>query len=468
MKYIVAIDQSTSATKGFVFDEKAQIVERMSLPHRQFYPKAGWVEQDAEEIFQNTKRIICKLIHGRSVSALAFSNQRETVILWDRETGKPLANAIGWQDSRAEEICNRWEESKEPVHQTTGLLLSPYYSAAKASHALYMHPEWKNDRLCIGTMDSYIIFRLTEGKKFVTDVTNASRTQLMNLQSLEWDEEICRLFGIKKDWLPQILPSDGQFGYFEGLPIHAVMGDSHAALFGHGCCNAGDAKATFGTGSSVMMNVGTKPLLSSHGLSACVGYCFNGSVSYVLEGNVSCSGDTLCWLRDQVQLLENVEQIESLAASSADGVYLVPAFVGLGAPHFRTNARGILCGMNRGTTRAHILRAAMESIAYQDVDVLAAMKEDTGILPNKLHTDGGPSRNATLMQFLSDLIPCPVQSAVQSEISAWGAAKMAGISEGLYAPDEIADESATLYMPQMAETLRKSLLTGWRTAVEKA
>lgn len=479
--YIIAIDQSTSASKVFLVDEGGVIVRRFSKEHQQFYPKAGYVEHDAEEIWQNVREGIDAVAEGvpsEELKALAISNQRETTVLWDRATGMPVCHAIVWQDIRGEALCERLRRHAQTVQDKTGLPLSAYYSAAKAASVLESDPAIrkmaKDGRLCIGTVDSYLVYRLTNGQSFRTDVSNASRTELCDIRTLTWDDELCHIFGIPKHCLPEIVSSDADFGQVAhmGLPITGVMGDSHAALFGQGCLSAGMAKATFGTGSSVMMNVGQQVIPSHNGLSASVGFGWQGKTCYVLEGNVTCSGDTLCWLRDDVEMVGDVSRIETIARTveSTEGVFLIPAFSGLGAPYFDGNARAALVGMSRSTKRAHIVRAALESMAYQDADVINAMEKDMGMPLNELRVDGGPTKNALLMQTLSDLLGCPVQCASQSELSALGSGYMAGLTVGLYSDfDAIpaAHEKGAAYQPTITDENRQSRMKEWHTAVKR-
>lgn len=480
-KYIIAIDQSTSASKVFLVDEAGEIVKRYAEKHHQGYPRPGYVEHDAWEIWMNVEKGIREVSEGvadEDLAALAISNQRETTVLWDRTTGKPLCPAVVWQDVRGQYICDRLAAYGEEVRQRTGLQLSPYYPAAKAACVLEeneaVRQAAKEGKLCIGTIDSYLVFMLTGGKEFRTDVSNAGRMQLMKLSDLQWDAEICGWFGIDPAWLPEITPSDGQFGrcHWNNVPITGVMGDSHAALFGQGCTSRGMAKATYGTGSSVMMNIGPKALISSNGLSACVAFGFQGEVSYALEGNVTCSGDTLCWLRDEAKMVDDVLAVEGIASTVPDagGAYLVPAFSGLGAPHFDSSARAMLCGISRGTTHAHLVRAALESIAYQDRDIIEAMTRDVGVPLVELRVDGGPTKNALLMQFQADVLDCPVQLAAASELSALGAGYMAGIACGLYESLETIparQKQGQAYKPCMDAQQRQSLLDGWDQAVAR-
>ena len=477
MAYIISVDQSTSSSKAFLLNEKGIPLRNVSAAHRQSFPKPGYAEHDAGEIFANVLKAIAQVTDGipkREIIALSIANQRETTVLWDRKTGEPLCPAIVWQDVRGSGWCKRRSSESDAVRKKTGLALSPYYSAAKAASVLAENPAFLNKELCIGTIDSYLIFRLSGGKSFYTDTSNASRTQLMNLKSLQWDQELCSFFGIAQNLLPSILPSDAVFGHTaDGIPITGVMGDSHAALFGHGCHEKGTAKATYGTGSSVMLNVGPEPVFSSHGLSSSVGFTFGGQTRYVLEGNVTSSGDTLCWLRDQLGLIQDLEMLERLAASVPDtqGVFLVPAFSGLGAPYFAENARAILCGMNRNTTKAHILRAALESIAHQDADILDMMAMDTGAPIHCLHADGGASSNKLLMQLQADLVPVTVQCAASPDLSALGAGYMAGLAAGVYPNFDTLEHAVSpgaMYNPSIPEDKRVAQRLGWKQAVEKS
>ena len=474
MKYVIAVDQSTSATKALLIDQNGGALRRESLAHRQYYPAPGRVEHDAEEIFQNTLKVIAKAAEGidpRDIASIAIANQRETTVLWDRATGKPLCRALVWQDVRAGALCEALSEGAEMVKEATGLALSPYYSAAKAAHAIR---EYGLTDYCFGTVDSYLVYRLTGGKVFATDVSNASRTQLMNLTGLNWDPRLCALFGIPESSLPEIRHSDASFGFTDapgipqGIAITGVLGDSHASLYGQGCQEAGMVKTSYGTGSSIMMNVGRQPVRSTLGLSSSVGYGFRGKVCYVLEGNITCSADTLVWLRDQLELFPDLQTLDRLAETVPDagGVSLVPAFSGLGAPYFDSDARAILSGMSRGTTRAHVARAALESIAQQNADVLDAMAGDLKKPVTVISADGGGTVNKLLMQLQADLVPCRMKVAAHPDLTAMGAAMMSGQSSGLYdhfIPSGLAAE----YAPQMPEDARRALRNSWADAVRR-
>ena len=486
-RYIVTLDQSTSASKVFLLDDQGAIIRRFSKAHEQFYPAPGHVEHDAEEIFRNVVEginTVLKDIPTEEVGAISISNQRETTVIWDRATGEPVCHALVWQDVRGEYITEELKDHRQTVLERTGLALSPYYPAAKAAAVFRERPDLlkraEAGELCFGTIDSYLIYRFTNGALHATDVSNAGRTQLFRLDQLAWDAELAALFGIPFCALPtKILHSDADFGCTahpslpKGIRITGVMGDSHAALYGNGCHQPGTAKATYGTGSSVMLNVGEKPILSRNGLSACVGFGWQGKVCYVLEGNVTCSGDTLVWLKENMGMISDISEVEPLAASVPDagGVSLIPAFSGLGAPYFDNNARAIICGINRGTNRAHVIRAALESIAQQDADVLDAMQLDFGAPVREIFADGGPASNQLLMQFQADMGSCNVTCASASELSALGAGYMGGIAAGLYPSfDEIEErkKETRSYHPQMSDADRSALRTGWKAAIAQA
>ncbi len=477
MGCVLAIDQSTSGTKAILVNARGEIVRRATLPHKQHYPAPGRVEHDANEIYANTLKLIGEVGRGE-IAAMAIANQRETTVVWDRKTGEPVCPAVVWQDVRAEGLCRSLFEHAERVLDKTGLLLSPYYPAAKLAAVLQEHPDVKRraeaGELCAGTVDSYLLYRLTNGKTFATDVSNASRTQLMNLRTLAWDDELLDIFGIPESLLAErILPSDAAFGERDGAPIRCVLGDSHASLFGHGCHAQGMVKTSYGTGSSLMLNVGEAPVLSRHGLSASVGFGFQGRVCYVLEGNITCSADTLVWLKEELRLIDDIAEVEAIASSvpGTDGVTLVPAFSGLGAPYFDSNARAILCGMNRGTTRAHVVRAALLSIAHQNADVLDAMRKDTGLPVRALHADGGGSVNKLLMQAQADFAGCEVRCSPEKDLTALGAAYMAGLAAGLYLSfDGIGGRAphAASYAPAMDADQVRVVREGWADAVRRA
>lgn len=484
-KYLISIDQSTQGTKALLFSEKGELRVRTDLAHRQIVNEQGWVSHDGEEIYRNTMQVIRNVlemgkVNPEDVAGIGISNQRETAILWDRENGRPIDHAIVWQCARAAGICERKEiqDLAEQVRLKTGLKLSPYFTAAKIcwllENAEGAREKAKQHKACHGTMDSYLIYRMTKGEVYATDYSNASRTQLFNIFELKWDEEICKAFGIDAADLPEVRDSNACFGYTdcEGLfaepvPIHAVMGDSHAALFGQNCRSDGKTKVTYGTGSSIMMNIGYTPILSNNGLVTSLAWGLDGKPEYVLEGNLNYTGAVISWLKDDVKLIESASETEALAntANREDGLYLVPAFTGLGAPYWDSNARAAIIGMDRTTGKAELTRAALESIAYQITDIVRAMEKDSQKKIEVLRVDGGPTKNRYLMQFQSDIAGSEVAISTIEELSGTGAAFMAGMALGLW-DEEIFDTiSWNQVTPQMPEELRERKFEGYKNAV---
>lgn len=487
--YILGLDQSTQGTKGVLFDAQGKIVQRVDQPHRQIVNEKGWVEHDPEEIWQNVLWIVRELlmkpgVDGRSIAAVGISNQRETAMAWDKESGKPVYPAIVWQCARGAAICDKiaaepgWQEV---VRSRTGLQLSPYFSAAKLAWILQNVPEarmrMQAHQLCMGTMDSWLVYKLTGKKQFRTDASNASRTQLFNIHTCAWDEEICACFGIAPEVLPEVMDSNACFGEtdFAGLlpepiPIHAVLGDSHAALFGQGCHQPGMVKATYGTGSSVMMHIGQKPIQSQKGLVTSLAWQFDGRPEYVLEGNINYTGAAVSWLKDKVQLIDSSAETEPLAraANPADVTYFVPAFTGLGAPYWDSQATGLFTGITRMTGKNELVRAVLDAIAYQITDIMHVMQMESGNAVEALRTDGGAAQNAYLMQLQADLLQVPVEVAVVEELSALGSAYAAGIAAGIYDQATIFSGLAhRRYIQQMQETRRQALYKGWQEAVQR-
>lgn len=485
---ILSIDQSTSGTKALLFGQNGDLLGRADRAHRQISPQNGWVEHDPEEIYQNTLAVTGDLLHQtgtqpEEITAVGISNQRETVLAWDKETGKPVYHAVVWQCSRAEELCRRLQSDPRAalVPEKTGLNLSPYFSAAKLAWILQNVPQaaqlMAQKRLCCGTIDAWLLWKLTGGTSFKTDYSNASRTELFNINTLCWDEELCGLFGIDADALPQPCPSDSLFGEttFEGLfprpvPIRGILGDSHGALFAQGCLEPGMAKATYGTGSSVMMNTGAERVAAADGLCTSIAWGMNGKVQYVLEGNINYTGAGIKWLVEQVGLIGSSKEAGEVAqqAASTGGVYLVPAFTGLGAPYWDSDARAILCGMNASTGKAEIVRAAEECIAYQVNDVVARMRGQSSASFQRLSADGGPTRDRFLMQFQADILGTPLCVSKTEEASGAGAAYMAGISAGLYDLAMLSKREQTVFEPQMPAEQRAALLHGWAQAIQMA
>ncbi|MEG1426284.1 MAG: glycerol kinase [Oscillospiraceae bacterium] len=478
-KYIVAVDQSTSGTKAVLFDENAEILGRSDLPHRQKISDEGWISHDPMEIYRNVLSVVKNLVAETGISpeelaAVGLSNQRETAVVWDRVTGVPVCDAVVWQCVRGAEICEGLAESAELVKEKTGIPLSPYFSAAKIAWILGNIPELHREGLCAGTIDSWLLFQLSGRKTFKTDYSNACRTQLFNISTLAWDAELCDLFGIPLSILPEVCDSDSLFAYtdFAGLlskaiPIYGVLGDSHAALFGQGCLEKGMTKATYGTGSSVMMNIGEHPIFSQEGLATSLAWGMQGKITYVLEGNINYTGSVIQWLCKDVGLMENAKEAGALAktADAEDSTYLVPAFTGLGAPYFKSDAKALLSGMTRRTGRAEIIKAGEESIAYQIADIVTLISKESGTSLTELRVDGGPTRDDFLMQFQSDILNIPVAVPENEELSAMGVAYTAGIAGGIYQSGELNQSKKQFYMPKMCEQERQKRINGWKNAI---
>ena len=483
----MGIDQSTQGTKALLFDEDGSLICRSDVPHKQYIDERGWVEHDPEEIYRNTLSVVKILVEKAGIDkneivTLGISNQRETAMVWDRATGKPVYNAVVWQCARGAEICAKIEAAGhgEMIRSHTGLQLSPYFSAAKIAWVLQNvdGAQKRADRgeLCCGTIDSWLVYKLTGGKEFRTDYSNASRTQMFNITSLAWDEEVCSLFGIPVSCLAELTDSDGEYGMtdFDGfldapIPIRGVLGDSHGALFGQGCVEKGMIKTTYGTGSSIMMNIGKDPVFSKRVVTS-LAWKLNGEVNYVLEGNINYTGAVITWLKDDLELITSPGETEALAlaANPKDKTYLVPAFTGLSAPYWDSEATGVISGMTRTTKRAEVVRAGLDCIAYQITDVIEAMCEESGIAIGELRVDGGPTRNRYLMQFQSDMAHVTVQVPSAEELSGIGAAYAAGIAVGLYVRDEVfAKMSRTKFEPAMDAQTRDEKYEGWKHAVSQ-
>ena len=485
-KYVLSVDQSTQGTKALIFDENGRILSRADLPHRQIVNDDSWVSHNPEDIFANvleTARLAAEKadINPADIVCMGISNQRETSIAWDRFTGKPVCDAIVWQCARAKDVCAQVKATgiSDTVKAHTGLPVSPYFPSSKLAWILQNVPEAEalaeKHRLCMGTVDAWLVFRLTG--EYKTDYSNASRTGLFNIRTLQWDRDICTAFGINADDLPAVTDSDAVFGLTnlggwlsKKIPICGILGDSHAALFGHGCLNAGMTKATYGTGSSIMMNIGEKPVASGNGLVTSLAWKYRGQVQYVMEGNINYTGAVITWLRDNLGLLVSAGETESMALSSnpADSTCLVPAFTGLGAPYWNNEARALICGMGRMTGKNEIVRAALDSIAFQICDVVAAMKKDTGLGLPLLRVDGGPTRNKYLMQFQSDLLDTTVSCPEAEELSAIGAAFMSGIAQGIYSVNVLQSLKYRQFLPRMEQKERSMKLEVWKSAVKRA
>ena len=480
--YIIGIDQSTQGTKVMLFDAQGRMTLRVDKPHAQLIDERGYVEHDPEEIYANLIGLVKELldrsgINGQDVRGVGISNQRETALAWYR-SGKPVYNAVVWQCARGAAICEGIKAHAEDIRRRTGLQLSPYFSAAKLAWIMQNVPGVKEAALqgdvCCGTVDSFLVYRLTGGREFRTDYSNASRTQLFNITELRWDEEILGLFGIPACCMAELTDSDGLFGYtdFEGVlphavPIHGVMGDSHGALFGQGCLSRGMMKSTYGTGSSIMMNIGDAPIFSDLGVVTSLAWKTRGRVQYVLEGNINYTGAVISWLKNDIGLLQSAGESEALARSAnpQDKTYLVPAFSGLGAPYWRSDVSAAFIGMNRTTGRAEMVKAGLEAIAYQITDVVKLMQQEAKIDDIQLRVDGGPTRNKWLMQFQCDMLGCPVMVPASEELSGMGAAYAAGLGVGLYTEEVFALNQYEQFTPAMDEALRARKYDGWKAAV---
>lgn len=474
-----------------LFDAWANLVHRVSLVHEQFYPAEGFVEHDAEEIFSNTVKGMAEVLSATGIpaselAAVSITNQRETSLIWNKTTGKPIANAAVWQCQRGNNFCKTLNDQGfgPKISEKTGLIIDPYFSASKLrwiiNHVEGAKELAQKGDLLLGTIDSWLLWKLTNGKVHATDFSNACRTMLFNINTLKWDDELIRLFDLYPSMFPEIMYSDQIFGYTEPsvvfnqpVPVAGLLGDSHAALFGQNCFEPGMAKATYGTGSSVMMNIGNEPLSAPAGLVTSVGFGRNRKIDYVFEGNIHCTGDTINWLVNDAELISNAAESEQLALSVRDNnqVYFVPAFVGLGAPYWDNKARASISGMARNTKKAHIVRAALESIAYQIRDLIDLMVENTSVQFREMRVDGGPTRNNFLMQFQSDMLRKEVARSNIEEISALGAAFMAGLACGLWKDlDEIKELRKTdkTFKPEMPVNEVERLYSGWKLAVKRA
>jgi glycerol kinase len=486
----LAIDQSTSATKALLFTPDGSLLDQEALPHHQIYPRAGWVEHDAEEIFRNTLKVVSDLLQRHinqqsNLLALSITNQRETFVLFDRKTGQPLYNAIVWQCRRGAEFCSQLVEAgkNEFVHEKTGLKIDTYFPASKLKWLLDsrpdLHQRLKEGSALFGTIDTYLIYRLTEGKVYATDHTNASRTLFYDIGALAWSQELCAVFGLEFGELPEVRESSAWYGDTDLLgylkrriPIYGVMGDSQAALFAERCFMLGSAKVTFGSGSSVLLNIGHEKRLSEHDTLTALGWVWQGQPTYALEGIINYTGATITWLRDQLQLIKNPSETEALARSvpDSDGVYFIPAFVGLSAPYWRADARAAILGMTPSTTRAHVVRAALESIGYIVTDVLKAMGQDAGVRLSVVNADGGAVRNAFLMQFVADMNQLTVRAAQTPELSALGAVFSGALGLQIYSSLEELQEipfGFAEYTAALEPVQANDLFSGWKIAVQQ-
>ncbi|MCI8479384.1 MAG: glycerol kinase GlpK [Oscillibacter sp.] len=488
-KYIIALDQGTTSSRCILFDQRQNIVEMAQKEFTQFYPKPGWVEHDPMEIYSSQYGVFSEVLAKSGVSpqqiaGVGITNQRETTIVWDKDTGRPVCNAIVWQCRRTAELCEELKKDQvfsRLVRERTGLLVDAYFSATKIKWILDNIPHARQQaelgQLLFGTVDTWLIWKLTGGRVHVTDFTNASRTMLFDIEHLCWDKAICARLGIPMGMLPEVRPCSEVYGTvnIQGteVPIAGIAGDQQAALFGQACFSAGEAKNTYGTGCFLLMNTGDQLVRSRHGLVSTVAAGLGSRAQYALEGSVFVGGAVVQWLRDELRLISEAADTEYFAQKVPDsaGVYVVPAFTGLGAPHWDMYARGAILGLSRGAGRNHIIRAALESVAYQTGDVLRAMEEDAGAPLKELRVDGGASANNFLMQFQADIVGRDILRPMIRETTALGAAYLAGLATGVWKDQEEIRSQWTLdrrFTPQIEQERREALLAGWNRAVERA
>ena len=483
MKHVLALDQGTTSSRAIVFDENGSMRAVAQKEFRQIFPQPGWVEHDADEIWSTQLGVSVEAVakaglRNSDIAGIGITNQRETTVVWDRRTGKPICNAIVWQDRRTADRCRALKTAghEKLFRERTGLVLDPYFSGTKLAWILDNVPNARaradKGELAFGTVDSWLVWKLTEGRAHVTDPSNASRTLLFNINTGEWDSELLKILNVPASLLPEVRSSSEVYGEMKGIPIAGIAGDQQAALFGQLCTEPGLAKNTYGTGCFMLMNTGTRPVTSKNQLLTTVAWRLGNRTEYALEGSVFVAGAVVQWLRDSLGIIKNSADVEALAKSVPDsgGVYFVPAFVGLGAPHWDPYARGSIVGLTRGSTAAHIARAALESISFQTADVMQAMQADSGIQLKELRVDGGASRNDLLMQFQADALGIPVIRPAVSETTAWGAACLAGLATGVWSsPRELAKcwKAEKSFAPQNTSR-EQGRLAEWRRAVDRA
>lgn len=490
MKYILSLDQGTTSSRAILFNEGGEMMSSAQKEFKQYYPKPGWVEHDPAEIW-NTQLEVARAaieksgISAEDVAAIGITNQRETTILWDKRNGKPVHNAIVWQCRRTAPTCDSLKEAgwADKIREKTGLLIDAYFSATKIRWILQNVPAAKelakSGNLLFGTIDTWLIWNLTGGQVHATDYSNASRTMLFNIHTLEWDKEILELLEIPASILPEVRPSSGVFGntlpllFGAAIPVAGVAGDQQAALFGQACFSPGTAKNTYGTGGFLLMNTGDTPVSSKNGLVTTIAWGLGGKITYALEGSIFVAGAAIQWLRDELKLISSAAETEGLCKEVPDtcGVYLVPAFVGLGAPYWDPYARGVLAGLTRGANRSHIVRATVESMAYQTYDVLHAMEQDAGIPLAELRVDGGAAANSFLLQFQSDITGVPVLRPSTLETTALGAAYLAGLAVGYW--DDLTEirrnwQVSAAFNPELSQEKAEEKVNGWHHAVKQA
>lgn len=481
-QFVLAVDQGTTSSRAILFDHSGNIQSVSQKEFPQYFPADAWVEHDANEIWKTQSDVIDEVLQGRKneVAAIGITNQRETTVIWDRQTGKPIYNAIVWQDRRTSAYCDSLKAAgwAQKVADKTGLVIDSYFSGTKVrwilEHVAGARQKAEAGKLAFGTIDSWLVWKLTNGAVHVTDVTNASRTMLYNIRDMKWDEELLELLGIPASMLPEVKSSSEVYGEsIYGIPIAGIAGDQQAAMFGQMCLQPGMLKNTYGTGSFIMFNTGEQAIDSKNNLLTTIGYGLNGKTTYALEGSIFIAGAVVQWLRDGLGIIKTSSEIEALASSEKDngGVYLVPAFAGLGAPHWDQNARGAIYGLTRASSAGHIARAAIESIAYQVKDVLTAMEADSGITIKELRVDGGATVNNTLMQFQSDILQIPLVRPKILETTALGAAYLAGLAVGFWKNTDDTKKQWQIdqrFEPKMSSDRVAALLYKWNKAVEKS
>lgn len=487
-RYILSLDQGTTSSRAILFDRDANIIETAQKEFTQYYPQSGWVEHDPMEILSTQMDAMREVLKKSSVdaaeiAAIGIANQRETTVLWDKKTGLPIYNAIVWQCRRTAPIVDSLKDAglEEYIRKSTGLVADAYFSGTKIKwildHVQGSHARAEQGEVLFGTIDSWLVWNLTRGSAHVTDYTNASRTMIYNINTLDWDDKLLAALNIPRSMLPGVKNSSEIYGHAEvdgiRIPIAGIAGDQQAALFGQACFDKGETKNTYGTGCFLLMNTGDTPCASENGLLTTIAVGLEGKVQYALEGSVFVGGAVVQWLRDEMHMISSSSEVQTLARQAEDtgGVYLVPAFTGLGAPYWDMNARGCIIGITRGTKKEHIIRAAEEAIAYQSLELVSAMERDTGIRLKSLNVDGGASRDEFLMQFQADILNIPVCRAGNGETTALGAAFLAGLAVGIW-PDLSAikklQDQKTVFAPNMAAERRNALLAGWRRAVERS
>ncbi|MDA2736245.1 glycerol kinase GlpK [Bacillus cereus group sp. Bc015] len=488
-KYILSLDQGTTSSRAILFNKKGEIVHSAQKEFTQHFPKPGWVEHNAQEIWGSILAVIATClseadVKPEQIAGIGITNQRETAVVWDKMTGKPIYNAIVWQSRQTAEICDELKEKgySEMVREKTGLLIDAYFSGTKVKWILDnvegAREKAENGDLLFGTIDTWLVWKLSGGKAHVTDYSNASRTLMFNIHDLQWDDELLDMLTVPKSMLPEVRPSSEVYGetidyhfFGQNVPIAGVAGDQQAALFGQACFGEGMAKNTYGTGCFMLMNTGEKAVASEHGLLTTIAWGIDGKVNYALEGSIFVAGSAIQWLRDGMRMFKDASESEVYAnrVESTDGVYVVPAFVGLGTPYWDSEVRGAMFGVTRGTTKEHFIRATLESLAYQTKDVLCAMEADSGIELKTLRVDGGAVKNNFLMKFQSDILDVPVERPVINETTALGAAYLAGLAVGYWKnQDEIKEQwhMDKRFEPTMEAETSEELYAGWKKAIE--